>query len=49
MSERFLEQRINMKFCVKLGKNASDTGAVFSEGYGGEAVRKLSFFSFFFF
>jgi len=24
MSDRFLEQRINTKFCVKLGNNASD-------------------------
>jgi hypothetical protein len=27
MSDRFLEQRINIKCCVKLGKNASDTCA----------------------
>jgi len=25
MSDRFLEQRMNFKFCVKLGKNSSDT------------------------
>jgi hypothetical protein len=28
MSDRFLEQEINIKFCVKLGKNASDIYAV---------------------
>jgi len=30
MSDWFLEQGINIKFCVKLGKNASDTCAVLS-------------------
>jgi hypothetical protein len=40
MSGRFLEQRINIKFCVKLGKNASDTYAMFSEVYGEEAMKK---------
>jgi hypothetical protein len=39
MSVRFLEQRINIKFCVKLGKNASDTCAMLSEAYGGEAMK----------
>jgi hypothetical protein len=33
MSDQFLEQRINIKFCVTLGKNASDTFIVFSEAY----------------
>jgi hypothetical protein len=42
MSDQFLEQRINSKFCVKLGKNASDTCELFSEAYGGKAVRKSS-------
>jgi hypothetical protein len=36
MSDRFLEQRINIKFCVKLEKNASYTYAKLSEAYGGE-------------
>jgi hypothetical protein len=31
MSDCFLEQWINIKFCVKLGKNESDTCAVLSE------------------
>jgi len=41
MSDRFLEQRVNIKFCVKLGKNTSDTCAVLSEAYGGEAIKNL--------
>jgi hypothetical protein len=36
--DRFLEQRINIKFCVKLGKNASDNFEVLCEAYGGEAM-----------
>jgi hypothetical protein len=42
VSDRFLEQRINIKFCVKLGKNASDTFEMLSVAYGGEAVKKSS-------
>jgi hypothetical protein len=44
MSDRFLEQRINIKFCVKLGKSANDTYGMFSEAYGGEAMKKSSVF-----
>jgi len=44
MSDRFLEQRINIKFCVKLEKNASDPCAMLSEAYGGEAVKKSKCF-----
>jgi hypothetical protein len=44
MSDRFLEQRINIKFCVKLGKTASDTCAMLSEAYEGEAMKKSSIF-----
>jgi hypothetical protein len=40
MSDRFLEQRINVKFGVKLGRNASDTCAMLSEAYGGEAMKE---------
>jgi hypothetical protein len=40
MSDQFLEQRIYIKFCVKLGKKASDTCAMFSEAYGGKAMKK---------
>jgi hypothetical protein len=44
MSDRFLEQRINIKFCVKLGSNASDICAMLCEGYGGEAMKKSHVF-----
>jgi predicted secreted protein len=40
ISDRFSEERINVKFCVKFGKNASDTCAVISETYGGEDKKK---------
>jgi hypothetical protein len=40
----FLDQRINIKFCVNLGKNASDTCTMLSEAYGEEAVKKSSVF-----
>jgi hypothetical protein len=43
MSDRFLEQRINFDFCVKLGKNASDTCAVLAEACGGEDMKKSVF------
>jgi hypothetical protein len=39
MSDRYLEQRMNIKFCVKLGKNAIDTYALFCAAYGGEALK----------
>jgi hypothetical protein len=39
MSERVLEQRVNIKFCVVLGKNASDTFVMLSEAYSGEALK----------
>jgi hypothetical protein len=42
-SDRFLEQEFNIKFCVKLGNNASDTCAMLSGAYGGEAMKKPSF------
>jgi hypothetical protein len=44
MSDRFLEQEININFCVKLGNNASDTCSMLSEAYGGEAMKKSSAF-----
>jgi hypothetical protein len=42
MSYEFLEQWINIKFCEKLEKNASETCAIPSEVYGGEAMKKSS-------
>jgi hypothetical protein len=44
MNDQISEQQINIKFCVKLGKKASDTCAMHSEAYGGEAVKKSSVF-----
>jgi len=44
MSDRFLEQRTSIKFCAKLGQNASDNCAMLSEGYGGEPVKESSVF-----
>jgi hypothetical protein len=44
MRDRFLEQRINIKFCVKIGKDANDTCAMLSERYRGEAMKKSSVF-----
>jgi hypothetical protein len=35
ISDQFSEQRINIKFCVKLGKNPSDTCEMLSEVCGG--------------
>jgi hypothetical protein len=40
MNDWFLEPQINIQLCVKLGKNASDSCAVLSKAYGGEAVKK---------
>jgi hypothetical protein len=42
MSYRFLKQRINIKFCVKLGKNV--TPKQLFEAYGGEAMKKSNVF-----
>jgi hypothetical protein len=39
-----LEQQINFKFCVQLGKNAGDICAVLSNVYGREAMKKSSIF-----
>jgi hypothetical protein len=44
MSDWFLEQWLNIKFCVKLGKNASDTCAMLSTAYGREIMKKTSVF-----
>jgi hypothetical protein len=44
VSDRFLEKLIKIKFCVKLGKNASESCVMLSEAYGGGALKKLSDF-----
>jgi hypothetical protein len=40
MKDQFLEQGINMKFCVKLGRNASDPCAVPSKACRREAMKR---------
>jgi hypothetical protein len=42
MSDRLLEQRINIKFCAKLGKSASETLQMLTEAYGSNAMKMLS-------
>jgi len=44
MSDRFLEQGLNIKFCVKLRKNAIDTCAVLYEAYGGRSCENVKYF-----
>ena len=44
MSDKNLEQRINIKFCVKIGKSASETLALLTVAYGEYAMKKLSVF-----
>jgi transposase len=39
-----LEERINIKFYVELGKNARDTCAMLSEAYEEEVMKKSSVF-----
>jgi hypothetical protein len=41
MSDRLLEQRINIKFCAKLGKSANETLQMLTEAYGSDAMKKL--------
>jgi hypothetical protein len=45
ISDQHLEQQINIKFYVKLGKNASDTYGKLSEVYGGGTMKKSSVLS----
>jgi hypothetical protein len=44
MSDRLLEKRINIKFCTKLGKSASETLQMLAEAYGADAMKKSSVF-----
>jgi hypothetical protein len=44
MSDRYLEQSINITFSVKLQNNACNTFAVLSEKHGWGAMRKASVF-----
>jgi hypothetical protein len=44
MSDKNLEQRINVKFCVKIGKSASETLALITVAYNESAIKKSSAF-----
>jgi hypothetical protein len=44
MSDKNLEQRINIKFCVKIGKNAGGMLALLTVAYSEYATKKLSVF-----
>jgi hypothetical protein len=44
MSDRLLEQSINIKFCAKLGKSASETLQTLTEAYGADFMKKWSVF-----
>jgi hypothetical protein len=44
MSDKNLEQQINVKFCVNIGKIASETLALLTVAYGKYAMKKLSVF-----
>jgi hypothetical protein len=44
MSDRLLEQRINITFCAKLGKNSSKTLQMLTEDYGAGATQTSSVF-----
>jgi hypothetical protein len=44
MSDKNLEQSINIKFCVKIGKSASETLAILTLAYGEYTMKKSSVF-----
>jgi hypothetical protein len=44
MSDRNLEQRLNIKFRVKIGKSAGETSALLTVAYIEYTVKKLSVF-----
>ncbi|CAI9587884.1 unnamed protein product [Staurois parvus] len=44
MSDRNLEQRMNIKLCVKMGKSASETLVLLKEAYGEHSMKKSSVF-----
>jgi transposase len=44
MSDKNLEQRINIMFCVKIGKSASEMSALFTVAYGEYAMKKSGVF-----
>ncbi|KAM6172859.1 protein GVQW3 isoform 1-T1 [Erethizon dorsatum] len=44
MSDRYLEQRISIKFCIKLNKSASETHHLLKEAYGDEVMSRARVF-----
>jgi hypothetical protein len=44
MSDKNLERRINLKFCVNIGKNASETLALLTPACGEYAVKESNVF-----
>jgi hypothetical protein len=44
MSDKNLEQQINIKFCVKIGKSTSETLDLLTVVYAEYALKKLSVF-----
>lgn len=44
MHDKRVEQRMNIKFCAKLGKSASETLQLLKEAYGAAAMKKTSVF-----
>lgn len=38
MSDRYLEQRVSIKFCVRLNKSASETHHLLQQAYGDEVM-----------
>jgi hypothetical protein len=44
MSDKNLEQRINIKFCVKIGKSGCETSALLTVVYGEYSMKKWSVF-----
>jgi hypothetical protein len=44
MSDKLLEQRINIKFCAKIGKSATETLQMLTEAYGADAMKMTSVF-----
>jgi hypothetical protein len=44
MRDRLLKQHINIKFCVKLGKSASESLQMLTEAYGADAMKTSSVF-----
>jgi hypothetical protein len=44
MSDKNRKQRINIKFCVKTGRSASETSALLTLDYGEYAMKKLNVF-----